>query len=448
MDATSFIAGIAIGTALGALAAWIARGRRAARAEAQAERTPILERANEELQQKLQAKAEEATQYATRLEAEREAIDGGKKMLGEAKATLSDVFKALASDALKQNSTSFLELAGQKFGTDQQTAKGELEKRQQAIEELVKPLREQLGRYESMLLAIEGGRKEAYGKLSEQLQALSDRTGKLTLALRTPKARGRWGEHTLRQAVEMAGMVEYCDFEMEVSTQGEEGRLRPDMIVRLPGRCQFVVDAKTSLDAYMDAVETSDMDERQRHLARHAEQVARHMELLSQKAYWAQFDRSPDFVVMFLPGENFLAAAVEQRPTLIEEGFHRKVILTSPTMLVSLLRTAALAWKQERMAENAETISRMARELYERLATMGEHLQRLGSALQKSVEAYNRTVGSLETRVLPAARKFPELGVTSKKTLEELVKIEASPVAPGADELTSASDEFALRESE
>ena len=408
--------------------------------EAEAARIPALETRERELSDSLAARGEKIARLETAIEEERRVLAESRRQLEESRGQLTDTFRALASDALKHNNQSFLELATQNFGRAQETAKGDMEQRHQALDAMVKPLREQLARYEQQIAALENSRQEAYGRLAEQLTALSDRTGKLSLALRAPQARGRWGEVQLKRVAELAGMVEHCDFDLQVSADTDDGRVRPDMTVNLPGGGMFIVDAKTSLAAYMDAVEQVDAGERLAHLKRHADQVETHMKQLGNKEYWVHFKQTPDFVIMFLPGDNFLSAALEQRPDLMEKGFEKKVLLVSPATLVALLRTAAMAWRQERIAEHAGTICAMAKDLYERLATMGDHLSRVGDHLGKSVHAYNKAVGSLESRVLTTARKFPQLGVAPRKTLDEIAQLEIIPVALSAPEFGTGNN--------
>lgn len=402
--------------------------------EAQAQRVGALEAELREVGARAQQTGEELMRLRTTLEEERKAAEEKQALLEEARVKLSDAFKALASEALSHNSKSFLELARENFAKEQTSAKGELEKRQQAIGELVKPLQEQLKNYETHLREIETLRSKAYGELLQQVKTLDQNqqlvgseTRRLVEALRAPKTRGRWGELALRNAVELAGMADHCDFEMEVSTATEEGRLRPDMIVNLPGGRRIVIDAKTTMQAYLEAIEAEDTETRNRALRRHADQLSKQVDLLAQKNYWAQFDPAPDFVVLFIPAESFLGPALEFRPDLIERGFERRVVLATPTTLISILRTVALSWREEQLTRHAQTIRDHGQELYERLATFAESLGKLGGSLATSVNHYNRAVGSLESRVLVTARKFPELGIPSGKEMAELTPVEAMP---------------------
>ncbi len=351
-----------------------------------------------------------------------------------ARAELTDAFKAVSGEALKTNSQIFLDLARTSFETLKVEAKGDLAQRQQAIDELIRPLTESLKRYEQQIQSLEQSRQSAYGGIDRHLTLLNEaqerlrqEAANLVKALRTPGARGRWGELTLRRVVEMAGLVRHCDFVEQATLETEEGRKRPDLVVHLPNHCQIVVDAKTVLAAYLDAHETTDEAQRRAHLARHAAQVRSRMDELSLKAYATQFDRAPEFVVLFLPGEQFLGAALEHDPTLIEDGFAQRVVIATPTTLFAVLRAVAYGWQQADLTENAERIARLGKELYERMAVLAEHLTDVGQSLGKSVQAYNKALGSIETRVLPSARKFRELGVGSEKDVPHLEPIEAAP---------------------
>jgi DNA recombination protein RmuC len=344
---------------------------------------------------------------------------------------LVTTFRALASEALQSNNQEFLQLAATKLEGFQLQARGDLEQRRQAVEQLVAPLRESLGKVDEQVQALEASRQRAYGALSQQVKLLAEsqerlrtETSSLVKALRSPAARGRWGEMQLRRAVEMAGMLAHCDFVEQPTVTGEGGRLRPDLVVRLPGGKNIVVDSKVPLEALLDAFETEDDEQRELRLQDFLRHVRDHMGKLSLKAYWQQFAPSPEFVVMFLPSESFYRYAVERDGTLLELGPSQRVILASPTTLIALLMTAAAGWRDETLAEGARQVSELGRELYERLTTMGGHVSKLGRQLERAVEAYNETVASLEARVLPSARKFPELGVAAKDELDPLVPIE------------------------
>lgn len=351
-----------------------------------------------------------------------------------ANAKLTRAFSDLANQSLQANSENFLRLAEQNLGTHQEKAKSELSEREKAVEALVKPIRDSLDASQKQISELEKSRSQAYGGIKNQLESmqlsqksLATETRNLVNALRRPEVRGRWGEITLRRLVELAGMVEHCDFAEQVHTVGDGQIIRPDMVVRMPDHRELVVDVKTPLDAYLEAAEAGDDAQRKLGLERHARNVRAHIRMLASKAYWEQFDESPEFVILFIPGDQFLSAALNEQPDLIEYALSKQIILATPTSLVALLKAVAYGWRQLALADNAKEIRVLAEDLYGRLATFVTHMNRVGRQLGSSVENYNRAVGSLERSVLPGARKFVELGVHANKEIEKPEILEPVP---------------------
>ena len=386
---------------------------------------------------RLSAAQNDNTRLATELENERR--QGAEKitLLEQARQQLADSFAALSSQALKNNNEEFLRLARENLKQFQVQAKAELGEKEKSFEALVKPIRETLEKTERELRQMEKERQLAFGSISEHLkqvandhQQLRAETQNLVKALRRPEVRGQWGELTLRRLAELAGMVEYCDFFEQEHRAGEDGNLRPDMIVRMPDNRELVVDAKTPLDAYLAAVESEDERERVEHLKRHARKVRDRMKELASKAYWTQFKHSPDFVVLFIPGEQFLSSALEQDPALLEDSLANRVILSTPNTLIALLRAVAFGWRQQAVAENAERIRELGEDLYKRIVTFTEHMTRMGKSLNSTVDSYNKAVGSMERQLMPGARKFTELGIHSKKELPDAEPLEAGVRLP------------------
>ena len=393
-----------------------------------------LQQQSEQWRLSCQQSSERIAQLETILEKERSEFVQRVALLDEAEKKLKDAFQSLAAETLKANNQSFLDLAKTTLETHQQVAKGDLEKRQEAIAALVAPVSESIKNVDTKIGELEKARAQAYGGLHQQLvslvateEKLRQETSNLVRALRMPVTRGRWGELQLKRVVEMAGMIDHCDFYEQESTDTEEGRLRPDLRIRLPGSCNIIVDAKVPLLAFLEAVEATDDQVRAAKMRDYSRHLATHIEQLSKKAYWDQFQPSPEFVILFLPGEHFYTAALESQPDLIERGFEQRVVIATPMTLISLLRAVAIGWRHERLAENAEEISKLGKELYERLCKMAEHITKLGRSLNQSVEAFNQTVGALDTRVIVSARRFRELGAAVADEIESPDVIDKVP---------------------
>ena len=377
----------------------------------------------------------ELAELRTRVDSHEHLIGERERLVELVESRLSGEFGNLAQQTMQRNSDTFLRLAEEHLGKRQEIANSEMAAREKAVENLVAPIREALQKSEAQIQALEKARSQAYGSITEQLanmqqaaSSLSQETRILVTALRRPEVRGQWGEITLRRLVEMAGMVEHCDFIEQSTQRGDDGKsIRPDMIVRMPDERELVVDVKTPLDAYLSAIEAEQPEERDRLLVQHARKVKERIDELAKKSYWSQFDKSPEFVILFIPGDQFLSAAVQKQPALIDDALRQNIILATPTSFVALLKAVAYGWRQLSLAENAEQIRRLAIDLHDRLAVFSDHLAKVGRQLEGSTKAFNQAVGSLERNVLPCARKFTELGIQPKKQIDELQQLETAP---------------------
>lgn len=452
------------GLLVGALAAWLVSRNRAEAdcsrrlADAQAGQMRLYAEAEgkaryseaqaAELRQQLQSREAEITVLRSDLDAERQTKTGAltkldafeqsfaeqKRMIELMKTEMTDTFNALSAAALKSSNEDFLRLASERLDKVVSDTRGRLGEHQAALDGMLKPLSETLKRYEEQLRIVEKSRDEAYGGLRQQLQHLATthenlqkETSRLVTALRKPHVRGRWGEMQLRRVAELSGMSSHCDFTEQQTVDTDKGRIRPDMIVHLPMEREIVVDAKVSLDAYLDAVAAASEEERRSKMEKHGQQVREHMKKLGSKDYWSQFDRSPEFVVMFIPGESFLSAALDHDATLIEDGIQKGVIIATPTTFIALLRAIAYGWRQEQVTKNAQLVSLLGRELYERMSVVAKHLNDLGSSIGRSMDTYNKLVGSMESRVMPSIRKFRELGVSAQEEIAPIEQLDKKP---------------------
>jgi DNA recombination protein RmuC len=452
---SGLIIGILVGVVAGVVVGLLVRSGHVARsrtAEARlADAVAVNRRLTEDhaAQQQLRANAQaETARLSAQLEHERTINQERAAGFEETRQQLTGEFARLSGEALRRNNEQFLQLADSKLNETRQAAEGELGKRQEAIEQLLKPIGEQLGKYDDGMRRLEVERQRAYTTLTEQMQQLSTshdhlqkETRSLVTALRAPQTRGRWGELQLRRVVEMAGMLERCDFDEQVTSSTDQGRLRPDMVVHLPGGKNVAVDAKVPMQAFLDANEAEDETTRRMHLANHGRQLKAHVDALAKKEYWKQVDPSPEFVVAFVPGDPLLTTALEHVPGLMEHAVANHVLLATPTSLIALLRAVAYGWQQDSMAESAREVQQLGAELYQRLSVLGGHFAGVGKGLNGAVAAYNKAVGSLEGRVLVTARRFADMGVigTGEKDIAPSITVDAIPRALQSAELGGQS---------
>ena len=441
------LVGLVLGLALGGVGGWLlsrvgeaGAGPRVEAAAARARADEIVKRvaqldaALETRERDLADARHRSSELAERLVRATAELDGERRSAGDrlqlleqAEQTLREAFASVSADALRANNQSFLQLAKASLSEFQKQAVVDLDHRQRSIDSLVKPLRETLGQVDAKLQQVEKDRASSDARLREQLQTLATSTSNLERALQTPHVRGGWGEVQLRRVVELAGMLDHCDFSEKTTAQTDEGRLVPDMVVNLPGGRRIIIDAKVPYVAYRQAIEATGENERRARLKEHAGQVKAHMVELGSRGYWAQFQPAPEFVFMFLPGEGYFSAALQHDPGLIEFGVTQRVIPASPLTLIALLRAVAYGWQQDRITRNAEEVSALGRELYERIWRLAGHLDDLAKGLTRTVEAYNRTVGTIESRVLVTARRFKELGVSAAEPIPEVITVEKTP---------------------
>jgi len=448
-----FVAGLLVGGAIAwAISAMLYRGRKiqalhdadtqlaSAQAQTGELRTQLatLQEEREQIHQEFRLLEVAKVSAETNLENTQQHLAEQRALLEDAKLTLSDTFRSLASEALAGNNRGFLTLAEEKFKALKEEATASFDQRHTSIESLLQPLTESLRTYQQESQALEDKRLRELSVVGEQLRQLAltqstlqTETSKLVNALRSPQVRGRWGEIALRRTAELAGMSANCDFFEQESVSTDTGRLRPDMIVKLPAGRDVVVDSKVPLSAFLDSLEATTDEDREAALSRHLGQVKRHISQLASKEYWDQFPAAPEFVVLFIPNDSFLAAAAERDPSLVESALTKKVVIATPTTFIALLRAIAYGWRQEQVAEGAQRISILGQELADRLSTLAEHFGKIGQALARTVESYNATVTSLENRIWPTARKFKSLGINAKKDIMDVQSVEQMPKSPG-----------------
>jgi DNA recombination protein RmuC len=454
MNILEYIVFFIIGTAFGFLIAWFfARSKFSkefleiskehSSALSRLEQMEALKKTFEERTQEINSLNSTITELKERqakletiIEKERTASTEKVELLEDMRNNMVDAYKAISANALRENNQTFLDLAKTTLSKYMEAAKGDFNMRSKEVKNIVVPIKDSLDRYDQHIQAMERSREKAYGGLSQQVhslmetqQTLQKETGNLVKALRVPHVRGRWGEITLKRVAELAGMQNRCDFFEQQSAYDENGIMRPDMVVYLPGNRQIVVDAKAPLSAYLEALEAETEEEREILIATHSKHIQSHMHKLAQKAYWKQFAPTPEFVVLFIPGENFFSAALVKNPQLIEKSVNKGVILATPTTLISLLKTVAFAWRQEDVSENAKAISELGRELYIRLNSMAKHINKLGRDIERCTITYNDTIGSFERRVLTSARKFKELGISLPGD-KDIVRIDLAEKKP------------------